>query len=726
MSHELLSGVVINQNQKIASSSDSVSILDSTWRYQDFFLPSDYIRGTNASEQIIPNLTGFQILVGVTDAETAYFDWVLEYKAQGFTWTEITSGSFSGAHATGDKVWVDFLVEEDQYVEISNALVTERFRIGIKGSATSGINKIWLSTPNPQSFANKSARAYTGGGPIQIGGADSSFCFRVLGLTADEGIDFLGNKYRSAVIISDPDNVNTLHGDVYDKIWMSKPNPSRFAVENLYFDIQTSDGLESVIDNVLVDPVTPGIWFSVYYSSDLAQPYQKTSSSRPVSPNSEFDLNVNYWDSYVDPGGTITVFTQVTDDPYAYARVAATTVPDDGSIAINTEELISVQPGDTVNLEGRVNSVITFSGFEESIGVEWFDADLTSLSQEFATPSTSGDGNFHTYNLTTVAPPAAVAMRLWARCVNRSGSARTINLYVDYLRASVTGESVTMEGDWDDKLWTRVPKLFHATKRDHHKLPNPISAKFIKIEFTHLQAQHYATGNFAAPINYKKHPKWVLDYFLTQLATQNASNTLISGNQSIIFDAYDLAYNYYLDDIKQEPDAPVELDPNFTDNLDSFLRDRSSYSDQMDPIMSSKIQTVLTPYINHPVQRGNQDSLLTNMARAASNNNLPVDYPVEYTSTGLFPDVIELRNSQVVFENQYPVMFFYLTCRHRYRELSAPLSHDRAYFAGVREIAFTRDNYSIPHDDNQYTEVGADFTNAEFNDFTSDNGVLVV
>ena len=71
-------------------------------------------------------------------------------------------------------------------------------------------------------------------------------------------------------------------------------------------------------------------------------------------------------------------------------------------------------------------------------------------------------------------------------------------------------------------------------------------------------------------------------------------------------------------------------------------------------------------------------------------------------------------------------MFFYLTCRHGYRTISGEFSHDRAYFAGVNEIAFTRENYTAAHDNTQYTEPGADLQNIERNDFESVDGVWVI
>lgn len=716
MSHNLYSGIVINQNQKIGSSSDKVAVTDTIWRYQDFLLPDDYVRGTDGTEQIIPKLSGFQLLVGITDETTAKLDWVLEYKELGVTWMELASGSTTGAHQTGDKVWMDFYF--DKPIEIPSGALDDRLRIGIKGSITTGVEKIWLSKPNPESFANKFLWAYTSSGADVAFGINTSFNFRILGLVADEGTDFLGNRYRSVVISTPVDNTSTTHSDVADKIWMSKPNPSRFAVENLYFDVRdvypnnstllTSLGYGNYVSNSSLEKNTTGWTNGTYF----------VNSGATITKVSEEQKLGSYSGKIVTTSGSShqgKMFTLGTLPAGVY-HASMWIKGDSGG------ELIDVYAG-----RGNTSSTI----ISKTLTNDWALYTFTFITDGggacYVGTRTTGSSAY-TYYIDDIRVGADEPQPL-------EGSPSVIdNVLIDPVTPGVwfniyysnDGDPVTTENDWDNKLWRRVPKTFHAIKRDSHKLPNPIIAKYIKIEFTHLQAQHYSPGQLARPISYKKHPKWVLDYFLAQLTDLNSKTTLLSGRQGVIFDAYDLAYNYYLDDIKQEPMQPIEIDPSYVTDVNDFLRTREDYSDQVDPIMASKISTALTPYTTQPNQRGMADSLLTSMAISSADPTIPVDYPVEYTTTGLFPDIIELRSSQTVFENQYPVMFFYLTCRHKYREITASLSHDRAYFVGIREVAFTRDNYSIPFDGEHYIESGADFVNTERNDFTNDNGVLVV
>ena len=278
------------------------------------------------------------------------------------------------------------------------------------------------------------------------------------------------------------------------------------------------------------------------------------------------------------------------------------------------------------------------------------------------------------------------------------------------------GDPGTNEDTWEGKLWSRVPKTFRAERRETHVFPEPVKAKYVKVEFSHLQARHYAPGNFQQPIRYKKHPKWVLDYFLARFSA-NAQNPFLAERVSVINDAIDLAYNYYLDDLGQEPSTTVDVNTTARTQVTSFLSDRTDVSDRIDPKTLDKINLVMNNFRQHPALRGSADTLLARYARETV--DYTVDYSIEYgpPTPVANADVSSLNRDAVVIEQNFPVMFFYLTCRHAYREVEAKLSHDRAYFVGVRELAFLRDNYMTAFDTGTYIEAQGDSQNIEINDF---------
>lgn len=555
------SGIVINQDVT-PEPTHTLAVADDLWRYQEFALPDDYARG-EGTETIIPDLSGFQLLAENTDAESAAFAWTVDYYFFGTGWTTVRSGVYTEAARAGTS-WLCVHFEES--LPVTAEQIGSDWRIGIQVAPTSSISGLWYSQPNPLASSFDSLRAANGTTAIQPNGVPVSICFRVLGLVADDGVDFLGNQYRSALALAEAKNTDPLNGAVTDRVWLSRPNPSRYAVESVFYDVRpvkptqynpvTNTALPSdveddmsVIDQVLVDPLTPGVWFHVYHSNE--------------------------------------------------------------------------------------------------------------------------------------------------------------------------GEPGTTEEEWNDKLWTRVPKSFQALKRENHVLPEPIVAKYVKIEFTHLQARFYSPGDFPQPIAYKKHPKWVLDYFMARL-----DDALTPARRvAVAYDALQLAYDYYLDDLDAEPDA-MPSDSSF---VRSLVLNRSDASDRVDAETLQKINLSMRPF-QERLSAWTKDTLegaLQSLSDALVGTS---DYPIERSEDMIEPpDVFALRNTAVIFEQNYPVMFFYLTCRHKYREVIANFDHDRAYFAGVREVAFTRDTYTVAHDNTQYIEPGADTNNLERNDFVrNEDGILEV
>jgi hypothetical protein len=272
------------------------------------------------------------------------------------------------------------------------------------------------------------------------------------------------------------------------------------------------------------------------------------------------------------------------------------------------------------------------------------------------------------------------------------------------------GEPGKTSEEWEERLWTPVPRPYHALRAGTFVFPDPIRARFVKVEYSHLQAKSYTVGAFQKPITYKKHPKWVLDYFL--LATQDAqsaSSRFVANNVHVRYNAYDLAYQYYSDDLTSSPDAPPSLSQ---DDVQQFLA-QDAYA-EVDAATRAQISTTLNPFLSDTRTAGLARTLLGQSVMYNTSR-----YPVEALpgSTVRGSVVSSLNREAVVFEDSWPVMHFYLTARHRYKEVEATLPNDRAYFAGVRQIAFTREQYAVESDLNMYVETLGDFANAERNDF---------
>lgn len=605
------SGVVIDQSAAPASPDDTLEA-SSDLVYQEFVLPDDYRRGSEAGEVRWPALSGFQVLVTIADgwATQATLDWRVDRLALGGGWIPMTAGTTIGAHADG-RVWMD--VYFDDPLPVTSDTVTDRYRIGVGGrvdvgvtpvrdvpvesydgsiasvegvavsarlrdgipyafdldgvpsfllhdasenettySTQWGVENFWYSTPNPLANIGNGRALRPEAVPVDDGG-DVSLLFRVLALSADEGVDFLGNPYRSSVVWGSASNTATTDGGLRDKFYASDPCPSKFGVKSLYFDNRGVNDEATTFDRVLLDPITPDVYFHVYFSDDGVEPH---------------------------PGMT--------------------------------------------------------------------------------------------------------------------------------------------EEEWEDRLWRPVPKTFQMRQRTTHAMPKPVTAKYVKVECSHLQAQAYAPGGFNRPVTYKKHPKWVLDYFLARTETTSAQD-LTSRTTALVYDALDLAYNYYRDDLHEAPDEPETVAAADAGSILAYLHQRDDVSDQIDVTTLNQINLEMAPWAQNLRFRARYDYLPSTIV--TPDDNQPSEI---VTSTASLP-FSSAATEQIVFEKTFPVMYFFVDCRHFYREVSASFTQNRAYFVAIREIAFLRDRYTIAHDGDLYVESAGDNVNVALNDFTrTDDGIWAV
>lgn len=733
----LYSGIVVNQNQVPASVNDFIPITDKAWRYQEVFLPKDFVRGTEAGHEIIPPLSGWQLLVGVDPGSqaTATLDWIAQYQIFGIGWVTMASGTTTGVHTEADRVWMDLIFETPADMNLD--LITKRMRFGFRNS--SGVNKVWYSNPNPLALQGF-VKLYGADGvtAIQDGGVDLSVCFRVLALTVDSGVDFLGNSYRSALRSNVSDNTNTVDGAKVDSIYMSEPAPSRFAVKSLYYDVRQPTPITYGVENFVANP--------------------------------SFEIGTTGWATtdawFLNTGATLSRVTSQSKSGTAAAQVVTTSASTSQGIAISLGVLPigtyrysawirGAAGGETVSIQGG-QADVTQTGTNLTLTTSWQRVSFTFVTAGIvpcyiairtttasartffvdSVMATKGstlldyfDGDFPGYRWITN-PHQSPSIQFTEGTIT-DDQVVIDDVLIDPVTPGVwfsiyyssEGDRPDSEADWENKLWTRVPGSYQAKKRESHKLPKPILAKYVKIEFTHLQAKSYDPGDFAKPVTYKKHPKWVLDYFLARLESeQQITDKLSIQRVAVIYDALDFAFNYYLDDLKQTPDQPVEIDPAYTDSVLNFLTIKDDKSDQVDQSVIDQISLALNPYRSGTNAFAKSDYLPTVVAGAVSDftQTTPLENGLVDSNANL------LRNLEVVRENDYPVMFFYVTCRHKYREIEASFTHNRAYFVGIREIAFTRDRYAVAFDNDQYIEPAGDVLNSERNDFTQIDGIMTV
>jgi hypothetical protein len=764
------SGVVIDQNVVTASLTP-----DETY-YQQFRLPEDYLRGVKAGQTRFPGISGFQLLVEVTEdaafpsAEAPVtINFTIEQHNFGDTaWEILAKGTAVGAQAEGERIWIDAILDEEIPVDVSMTTNVSELRIGI--TVVSGVEKLYYAQPNPlPGFVE----AVQSDGSTPLAGkeaAPASLAFRLLGLVADGGTDFLGNPYRAVTVHSDaeaPVGANTNVG-----YWLSAPQPSQFAVTSHYSDLRQFPETPTYgVVNQLLNP-------SFEYDIVGGQPFGWQTSSdfeefvEPEQPAVEEPSS----GSFVQKLEAVLRF-DVEFESQCVIKVVNTPTAEKGvnSLEVHTAEHgsdrfhypegvyaqvnIAVAKPTTFSVWARSNTgtydVVLEVG-DDTVGKAEEVVTLTAEWQRFsvtlASPISTGQSTVAVRTLanetharifyidgaqaqsgtkTTAYVDGDEASAKWENQKGRSGSVELIepeiednavvidSIIIDpltpgvafniYYTNDLTGSEGTepmTEEEWEQKLWIHVPQSYITSVKTTYVLPEPITAKFVKIEFSHLQARPYEPGDYQKPTSYKLFPDWVALPFLAEISVPSFTAKRVG----VIYDALELAYQPILNDLIQGPSTPEHPTPTPTVAPPAANR--------VDPETLRQIELQINTFLKPPAARSSPTTLLG--ARAAQNAENAVSYPVEGEpqfrgNTSIA--VSGLNRQALVLDESTPVMYFWVTCRHEYKEAKAKFESDRAYFAGLKELAFLRSQFSVAADTSIYEETGTDDTNTLLSDF---------
>lgn len=817
------SGVVVNQNATPTTIYNWRSTYGANWVYQTFFLPADYQRGILIAEQTIPDLSGFQVLVSIDPgyAGAASLDYVVQYYVgNNGGWQPLTSGTVIGSHADGNSVWFDVIFPDS--IPITTNMLTNQFRFGIRGrtvqtgaynlpveiSATGGyiiagqgytanlvddvpypievqgqdafllqhdtqvtyslqqgISNLWCVSPNPIT-----AKAFQADGVTPLLGAGTTAClnFRILGLIADSGTNFLNNEYRSAVVQASPGNTDTtrglnpVSGSGSNNYWMSPPQPSQFAVQSLYFDVRPIAEIPQYgVSNVIGNPSFE--YDQVGYGPLWWLPYNNGSSGTVVDQavrntwayDKEQSLHMQY---------TYTATNQSYGIQSPLIPVTATTGGQATPITLSF----------AYNLVTATNAGLYY-------GFTWFDSNQNALSWGFPSVTTLGISQISSYSVSVPANAAYFVVAIFGEATAATGS---FEVYIDAVQLTYTsaaqpyfdgdslgvqwtaqrGQSPSVqiieptvddnfividgvlvdpitpnmamnvyyteddaytsdsmtESNWESKLWTRVPEVYLLTQRQQYTFPEPIHAKYMKVEFTNLPAQSYDPGPFQKPITYKKFPTWVVNFFLSQMDLPS----FIASQVNVQYDALRFAYDYYLDDLGRGPAVPTTPPQDMADQLTAYFNANSA-ANQIDATTLAKINLDMHPYRSPAGSQANPSTQLGSYVQQLITPGATATATTTAEGGTLSPldlsTVSSLNREPVVLEQSMPVMYFFLTSRHAYKELTAPFEYNRAYFAGINDIAFLRNDYTVAADTPLYIETGGDPANVEMSDWVLDD-----
>jgi len=259
---------------------------------QGFRMPGGYIRSPQGGflppprdeviTEMVPSIVGVGFFVGGpgSDSELIPTDESGNTRPVRYFWSlyDVTEGTNKLLRAgiasqvmLAVRGWIDVLFQPDDPIATEAGRL---YQIRLRSADTAVSNEIYIKKGNPlRDFAEEDTTeidVYTLADVDATEYPDTAILFRVWGDIGESGKDIFGNEYREGVRRDQASNVkdNTLHTN-----WISGPNPDPAAVECLYFDVRTLNELTneyqpSIVDSVKVNPITPGVFMTAYYSND--------------------------------------------------------------------------------------------------------------------------------------------------------------------------------------------------------------------------------------------------------------------------------------------------------------------------------------------------------------------------------------------------------------------------------------------------------------------------
>lgn len=274
----------------------------------------------------------------------------------------------------------------------------------------------------------------------------------------------------------------------------------------------------------------------------------------------------------------------------------------------------------------------------------------------------------------------------------------------------------TNEDNWDNKLWTPVPRHY-ILKRGNFKLVETIYAKYIKLEFTKLSATPYNVLNLPIKLDvtYRTFPSWVEGYIYSN--PSGVKNNPLETPSPYVRVPADISNLGLLppkfDKLKDEVPKSI-LDFIQTNRKTSVLSDYQVWKNpetnkNNQPILDRQI--TLYPNASSNLYRQNllntvKPKLIDNRYRYSITNEDGVNWIPEnpVVAKPLITVANKSDRTQIVEEKNWPDMWFMRKCRHAYKVIQAPRSANIGYYVAIREVKFYKRDKTAKSDAFNYRE----------------------
>lgn len=306
-----------------------------------------------------------------------------------------------------------------------------------------------------------------------------------------------------------------------------------------------------------------------------------------------------------------------------------------------------------------------------------------------------------------------------------------VRMQVYYTRDNLHGTAPKLTDHWDHMLWTPVNEVYHLRRDEAIQLPHCVQASFIKLEFTNLQPMPFTVSPFPElpPVEYKRYPTWVESAFQNAQVRRTVEDWFTQSQTPIqrrilkeIADPIQ-EFSYKHREFMTALSHGLLEDPRV---LGSGIVDAGT-STFLDPVTGSKIRfTPNTLYRGSLVATLRDESLLNRSLRARNTPVVPLlrEATPRVEAHSPFVSTRGDRITHSFSDLAETPMWFNRKCRHYYRTDRARFNR-KAYYVGIRDVEFRRNDYTVEHDDPIIDDNLYDDLFLDLNSFVRDGTTII-
>jgi hypothetical protein len=301
-----------------------------------------------------------------------------------------------------------------------------------------------------------------------------------------------------------------------------------------------------------------------------------------------------------------------------------------------------------------------------------------------------------------------------------------MNIY--YSKENLDGEKPKTTAEWDYLLWHPVSQFSFQLRRNQIiDLPSPIRAAYVKLEFTDLNPLPWRVPNYPPlpPKLFRRFPTWVEEQFTNSQLRNVIEDWWIRKATPVQIQI--------LNDIR---DPVLEFEYKEREFFSALALGEIEQAQIINQnLVSAEERAVIDPVTGSKIYLQFADKFKKSLLVSVDQNSVLGKAVINRYDPHLYREQVETKASKIITDSIPTVssindriseayshlatipMRFNRTARHVYREDLGEFNK-KAYFVGIDEVEFLRNNYAVKFNDKIIKDILYDDELLEFNSWS--------